>query len=236
MRLSHPDRWEELSSPQFTALARMLTDDPSIDEITLLSTMLNVPKRVVRRFNMYQKYKLGELLDFLANHAPVNRFVVKKISRLSAPADNLDDVTFAEFIHMDTFYMDYLESKSMEDRAKLVGCIYVRYKEGKRPLFDGNINTNDVALISPADQEGAVLNYGLVRTWLSKAYPEVFPDAEAIGSNTNKRGGGWLSVYDALVGDDIINADSYANRPCMEVLRYMNRKIKENRKQRRARE
>ncbi|MGV8828253.1 MAG: hypothetical protein ACWA6U_08015 [Breznakibacter sp.] len=230
LNATHPDQWEELTAEQLVALVQLMNG--TVDEESLMSLMLGLPKRVVRRLDPFQRYKLGELLDFLSSRAPINRFILKFANGLEAPADGLDDVGFGEFIHIDTFYMDYLESQKPEHRLKLVSCLYVMHKDGKRPDFTGRIDTLRSRHISDIEQEAIVLNYGLIRTWLSKAYPEVFPEPKEGSENKRAKLNGWLEVFDSLVGDDIVNAERYALKPCMEILRYMNRKIKENRKKR----
>jgi len=74
----------------------------------------------------------------------------------------------------------------------------------------------------------AILNYQMVRHWLTVAYPLVFPvKNKPDGPATVQRSASMIDMFDAIVGDDIVNSDRYAMLPLNTVLRQMNRKIKE---------
>jgi len=229
---SHPDKWEELTARQMIAITRLKRNDISEDE--LLCIMMNLPMRVVKKLDTFQRYKIGEILAFLEQQVPYNKFILKSVAGLNAPDDYLLDVTFAEFIHFDTFFMDYADSRSDSDLKKLVACLYVLPdKNGKRPLFDGTVNTDKIKCFTSVEIEAIAINYGFIREWLSNAYPEVFPKAKQRSDDETqpkRKGNGWVDVFDSLVGDDLINSEKYANMPVTEVLRFMNRKVKENRK------
>lgn len=225
----HPENWEELLPSQFIALVRVMSAE--ISENDILMEMLDLPYSIVKKLDAYQRYTLGQLLDFIQNKVPFNRFVIPEIQGLKAPEDGLNDVSFGEFMHIDTFYANYRESEN--DLLNLVSCIYVRHtKKGERPDFNGKIDTHKIQNIHPLKLEAIALNYGLIRTWLEEAYKEVFHTTSATGlDKTNKKqNNGWINVYDSMVGDDLIHAENYFNMPCTEVLRYMNNKVKENRK------
>ncbi len=226
---THPDNWEELKPSQFIALVRVINGE--ISENDLLVEMLEQPHDVIKKLDAYQRYRLGQLLDFMQSKAPFNRFIIQETNGLKAPKPGLDDVTFGEFIHMDTFYVDYQESNAKSDLLNLVSCIYVHYKGDERPTFSGRVDLYQAKKLHRLKQEAIALNYGLIRTWLEQAYPEVFPaQKESASTGNSQKGNGWVDVYDSIVGDDLINAEKYFNMPCSEVLRYMNRKIIENRK------
>ncbi len=231
----HPDNWEELRPSQFIALIRVMNGQISEDD--LLVEMLDLPHNVVKKLDAYQRFRLGQLLQFMQSKAPFSRFVLKNIDGLKAPQDGLVDISFGEFIHMDTFYADYQESNTAEKLVSLVACLYVEYAKGEteRPKFNGRIDVCSASAIPDIIQEAIALNYGLIRIWLEEAYPEVFPkQKKAANAGDGKNGNGWVDVYDTLVGDDLINAEKYFMMPCTEVLRYMNRKIIENRKKKKV--
>lgn len=229
---THPENWEELTPSQFIALVRVMNAD--ISENDILMEMLNLPHNVIKKLDTYQRYTLGQLLDFIQNKAPFNRFVMPEIQGLKAPEDGLSDVSFGEFMFIDTFYANYQEYGSENDLLNLGACIYVQHtKKGERPDFNGKIDTHRIKQIHPLKLEAIALNYGLIRTWLEEAYTEVFPTASSATGSTSsgkRQSNGWIDVYDSIVGDDLINREEYLNLPCMEVLRYMNKKVKENRK------
>ncbi len=227
IKFTHPSAWDELTPPQLVAVSRLA--DNLIIEDDLLVEMLDIPRNIVRRISSEHRYEIGRLLDFIGDEkATLQRFIIKSIGKLKAPADRLTDITFAEFIHFDTFFIDYNETFSTADMHKFAACLYALHENGKRKEFTGNIDTSGVEHVPLHILRAIEINYSLVRRWLALAYPEIFP-ANSSG-NKKSNTGGWLSVFDSLVGDDIVNEDKYAKMPLHEALRYMNRKIKENRK------
>jgi hypothetical protein len=232
---THAENWGELTSSQFIALVRAINNKISEDD--LLVEMLNIPHSVIKRLDMMQRYYLGKLLTFIQNRAPFKHFVIKDVEHLYAPADGLSDVTFGEFIFIDTFYTDYQQSNSDEDLLKLIACLYVKHnKQGERVKFTGKVNTSLAKNIHPLKRKAIAMNYDLIRSWLEKNYPEVFPTSSSPVTDKGKtkaESNGWIDVFDCIVGDDLINSDKYFDKPCAEILRYMDKKIKTNRKKKR---
>lgn len=235
---THPEKWEELTPVQMMAVGRLLTN--SINEEECMAVMLNVAVNVVKRFDTWQRYNLGCLLEFLKDNTPHNRFLIPSLGRFHAPADDLSDLPFEDFMFADTFFADYAETGN---KTKLHLCVAALYREkdsnGKRLYWDEDIAEQwalELSRHSNATMEAIAANYGLVRAWLQKAYPNVFPaPVESDDKKPRKKptGNGWLDVFDQLVGDDIANDTKYLHMRAMNVLRYMERKIKENRKRKR---
>lgn len=229
-RLSHPSKWEEVTPKQMKAIAKLLTGE--IKEDKLLSIFLSCPRRIVRKLDDYAKYKLSDLMTFIAVKQPIDQFIISKFRGRKAPEKRLKDLSFSEFMFIDTLFSDYSESENDTFLLrKFVGCLFRRHKRGIRPEFDGNIDFEWTKRMKPWEMHAAVLNYGLVRAWLEKSYPAVF--AEKKGSKS--KGNGWVDVFDSIVGDDIVHSDEYASKPAMEVLRFLNKKIIESRKLRHKR-
>ena len=222
-----PEKWAELKPNQLNALVRALNE--SITEDDLLVELLDLSPYIVKKLDVWQRYWLSRDIHLLSSNAPYGEFIIPVVMNLVPPKKGLSDVSFAEFMYIDTFYMDYLESNTCTDLVNLCSCLYVRPEKLERPTFTGKIDTYKIRNTSPVILESIALNYGLIRTWLQKAYPEVFPEPKKSAEPTNKKkDSGWLGVFDSLVGDDLTNADKYANMPCTEVLRFMNRKVKES--------
>ena len=102
---------------------------------------------------------------------------------------------------------------------------------------------------NPATLEAIAINYGLVREWLSDAYPLIFIKNEEKNQNPessikypesspdsyrgqNPAHNSWIKIFESLIGDDIVNHDKYAALPIHNVLRFMSEKIKQNMKRR----
>jgi len=108
----------------------------------------------------------------------------------------------------------------VEFLSKFIACWY-------RPgLFkESEINTRaEIIARQPlVTQEAIYINYFLIREWYTTEYPEVFRPAE---DQTKKEKSTWLDIYDAIVGDDIVKEQEYAELPISTVLRYLDKRIK----------
>lgn len=93
-----------------------------------------------------------------------------------------------------------------------------------------NEHLKDVAPLPQAVKEAVSVNYVLIRSWLSKAYPHLFPEGEDEDvSNTPKspKPVDWLKVFDAFIGDNIADIEKYKAMQATDAFRIMNRRIRE---------
>lgn len=241
--LEHPSKWDELTAKQLIAVACLFHG--TINEHRLIQIMLNIPKRVIKKLDDYQVYKLIELMEFLKNkRPPYQEFILKELKvgrlKLIAPDKQLKGVTFGEFIFADTYYMNYAVSSNEEDLNKFIACFYRSTAKGVKVPFKENELEQRASLISKLplhEREAVAMNYGMIREWLERSYIYVFPkvDEENKKPGTKKKtsNGSWVDVFDNLVGDDIVNEQGYAELPASTVLRKMNKAIKENLKKKR---
>lgn len=231
-RLSHPNHWNEVTPKQMEALGKMMTRQ--ISEEKLLMVFLSAPSRVIKKLDEYCRFKLSNLLDFVGTREPVDHFIIQKIRGRKAPEPKLANMTFGEFMYVDTFFLDYSASDSDQSLIrKLAAYLYRKHVNHERPEFNGKAEESWTRKLKEWELQVIVFNYGLVRVWLEKSFPAVFAQKSS-GSGTGKSGGnGWIDVFDSIVGDDIIHSDDYAQKPVIEVLRFLNNRIKESRKNRR---
>lgn len=220
-----PEAWSELDARQFTALYRRP------DDVSLLSLMLNIPKRIVKRLSLLQVYELAGLFDFIQRDTKVSSFLLDKLKCpcagvLYCPKPKLADVSFLQFIYVDSFYMQYAETLRTEILFDLVAHLYTPesgYDKRTADRNSGRMKRMDVATL-----EAVALNYGLVRKWIADRYPVVFPAGNA--EKKQRDTGSWSEVFDNLVGDDLKDRDKYADVPVNSVFKFMTKKIKEAKK------
>lgn len=219
-----PEAWSELDARQFTALYR------KPDDVSLLSLMLRVPKRIVKRLSLLQVYELAGLFDFIQRDTKVSSFLLDRVKCpgvgvLYCPKPKLAEVSFLQFIYVDSFYMQYAETLRPEVLYDLVAHLYS--PEGGYDKRVADRNAGRMKGVDVATLEAVALNYGLVRKWVAERYPLVFP----AGSGEKRRDmGSWGDVFDNLVGDDLKDRDKYAEVPVNSVFKFMTKKIKEAKK------
>lgn len=229
--LSHPSRWADVTSAQYLAYCRLLGGD--IKEERVMSAFLGIGRSVVRRLDPFYRYTIGKCLEFANTDEPIARFIVPELLGRKAPEQGLRDVSFAEFIYIDTYYMDYI-SATAATLNKLVATVY-RKASGNRLHFSEDVDDSWVDKLSMAERFSVVKNYGMVRMWLEQSFPHVFAKHEANerGKKSSRKRGenGWIDVFDRIVGDDYANSDKYAERPAVEILRRLNSRIKDQKEQ-----
>ncbi len=214
----HPDTWQELTPAQFIAAACVFKE--SISDDHLIASMLGLKKRLVRKLSAYQKLAVIELLKFIETYEPYYKFIIPQIAGFSSPLPRLKDETFGCFIFAETYFEQYATTNNLEFLSKFIACWY-------RPGLFKESEINDRAEIIARQplvtQEAIYINYFLIREWYITEYPEVFRPAE---DQTKKEKSTWLDIYDAIVGDDIVKEQKYAELPISTVLRYLDKRIK----------
>ena len=238
-----PSRWWEMDESHFISIVRAVHGQISGDEY--FASMFGLPVRLVKYLDPWHRYVLESQLKWMASGESItSRFFVRRIAGLHAPEESLSGVSLQQFMTVDTFFVHYSETVSeenpegdLERLCKMVASLYLRpnetyfiEKKGDR-LVD--IDDNSKLLYRRADRAllyGVFMNWIMIRNWLSKAYPLLFPKAEEGKAPPDKghRKNGWLDTFDAFMGDDIAHLDTYRKMAATDAFRIMNKRIREN--------
>ncbi len=236
-----PSTWEETNPKQLIAIACLLKR--SISDVQFLSIMTGLSKKTINKLDDYQRFQLIELFDTFHSDKPYNEFIIENLdckgTLLVRPKAKLKGVTFGQFIFMDTHFIDYQKTADTNDLNRFIAAAYLPYGQ----IFVEHIIDANHEWVGKTDlltREAIVINYHLIRDWLSEVYPLVFQKkAEETKKEKKKEkkteskksdANSWIKVFDGLVGDDIINEDNYANLPLHNVLRHLTNQIKFNNK------
>lgn len=164
---------------------------------------------------------------------------------LEAPVPQLKGMSFQQFMTVDQFYQWYAYSGKPDYLFAMVAALYLPVSALDGPLdffsYDHGLMTETLA--QNGDRwilDGIAFNWVLIRAWLSSAYPHLFPAAagessDGSGAARNRAGqkprpASWLAIFDTLVGDDLTRLETYKTLPCMDVIRILNKRIKEQQK------
>lgn len=230
-----PTGWDECNLQQIVAITRVYYN--LIDDDGFMAKMLSMPKRVIKKLDDYLMLCLSELLIFIEDFTACDKFIVNKIGKYEAILPKLEGVSFAQFMFIDTYFSDYITSEKDEDLNKFTACVF--FKEGFNEK-DISKRVNYLKKKSKHEKMAAAINYRLIIEWLIEKYPEVFRRKEEIEGkkerdvSLNQQQSDWIKVFDAIVGDDIVNSDKYAKKNVHEVFRFLTRKIKENAKRKKV--
>jgi hypothetical protein len=229
-KVSVPDKWEDLSSSQFSACNKVYTS--SIKDLDFVKEYFGLSSRLISQLTDYEILKLTELADFaLKPEGLTNFFFIKRLGgKLISPKDRLKEVTLEHFVLFDTAFFDYVKSPTSENLKKFVGMVYL--KEGEKLTsidFDKRMKmiTKKVKI---SDCHAIFLNYIFIHRWLNQAYPFLFEEKEKPknqNAKTNLQAGpDWMAIIDSFVGDDMLNFDKYVNMPATNAFKAINNRIK----------
>lgn len=243
-----PSSLSEASTRQFLVL--LAFSQGRITEEQFFQMFFEVTEKVLAQLDPYQLYVIAEELRGLweitqCDHLIIGELTVKPLKEedrrsrgawhLQAPAAQLKGMSFQQFMTVDQYYQWYAYTGKPDYLAAMVAALYL--PEG------ADFFTHDHALMAETlmangdrwQMEGIAFNWVLIRVWLSSAYPHLFPAADPTAEQSPTRAGkprpgSWLNIFDTLVGDDLTRIETYRTLPCMDVIRILNRRIKEQKK------
>lgn len=234
-----PENYAEMTPAQFLATVRL--SQGWIDEQQFFKQFFRLKDNVLAKLDLFQLYQLVKQMDFLKTiHDSVSFFYCPSLpGKLFAPDSKLSGMSFQQFMMVDTFFSWYLAYEKEHFLNQFIAALYLKKDEsyfvepGKKTL-DMQRRVSEVRNI-PFDLKYSVLvNWVLIKKWLSSAYPSLFPAGEenvnAQGDKVKSKPVDWLSLFDTWVGDNVAYMDSYRSMPCMDAIRLLNRKIKESKK------
>ena len=250
-----PSNWWEMDERQFMAVVRSILGKVSEEEY--YADLFGIPQRLVGHLDQWHIYVLRKQVRWLDNgKAETSRFFIRQVCGLLAPEDALGGVTLQQFMTADTFFSQFVgtitEEKPMGSTtalARFVASLYMRRNEAyfvdrmplRRTIIDlpvrqervVDLEGNAAAIAEEGDPDvlwAVYLNWVMIRNWLARAYPLLFPEADSDekGDATQKRvKNAWLNIFDSFVGDDVAHLDNYRRMACTDAFRLMNRRIKE---------
>lgn len=214
-----PARWSELTQEQMARVPDLQSE--KLDDDKAIALFLGVHRAIARKLDSYHKFCILRNLKYLFSIEPLDKFLIKEISGLRAPDDRLRGVTFGAFIFADSYFDSYLHGKK-EDLDKFIASLYTGECGFSEKLIE--VNAGIIRKESRFLREAIGVNYALIREWLARVYPNCFEKPEPGSKKKNQKG--WVAVFDAVVGNDIVNQDRYALLPVNQVLRYLNERTK----------
>ena len=253
--LSLPERWDELTGRQFVMAVRLWLG--TVTQAQFLMGVFGFRESELRRMDDYQKWVLLHAVDWMQDlKRPHNAFFLRQLpgSDLTAPGPRLKGCTLQQYMTVDTFFSQYLiaaEKGGQFVQEKLDDFIAALYKKENEvfSMTEGaamNLRPEEIRLVVLEDhlrvvrgldecmKQAIVMNYVLIRSWLCRAFPHLFPETEQDDIPTNKpkvpKPTNWLQVFDAFVGDNIADMEKYQAMQATDAFRVMNRRIREAKK------
>lgn len=223
-----PENWNEVPSGTYPDLSSIYLKKPEemnvYDKTVRAFVLLTLEHyNVVHRLDTEELFDLLPLVDWVFNRLDLskNHIDVIQIDDIPfyGPADELENLRFAEFCVADTHYVNYAKFGNIEDLHRLAACLYRPAGEGseysdKSSLYRGDIREkfNDQLLnsrqllmsrLSKSTLDGIYLFYASAKHRITAMYPEFFPpsDPKKIDKTATDQAFSWFDIYDDLRGD-----------------------------------
>lgn len=235
-----PESWVELSERQFWAVVCRSFD--AIDDATFYSQYFGIAEDVVEEMDLYYFYVLNSLLSFTRERGKASSFIVHRLKLrdkkkneilVEAPQAKLSGMSFQQFMTIDTYYTWYLQTKNKQYLLQMCSCCYLQPEEDFFQL-DPDERVEYWNGCDEMKLNAVMLQWTLIKEWLSSAYSYLFPQGEAVANGKDGKvqvSNAWIEIFDTLVADDLTRVETYKRLECMEVIRIVNYKIRENKKQ-----
>ena len=228
-----PTTYEEMTPSQFLATVR-LTKEWITDREFFLQ-FFGLTDDLLTTLDTFLLYRLTETLGFLKQiKGACTGFYCQELNgKLLAPQEKLRGMTFQQFMTVDTFFSWFLVTEKEQYLDRFIASLYLKSDEAFTDL-DLDERLPAVKQIHMDLKYSIVVNWVLIKSWLSSAYPFLFPEGEATpnsqGDKVKSKPVDWLAIFDAWVGDNVPSIEAYRMLPCMDAIRMLNRKIKEAKK------
>lgn len=232
-----PEEYCEMTCSQFHALMSLSRKECS--EEKFIERFYGIKAKLWSNLDKFYILKLTDMLKELREGHKVNFFFDESIKvdgkTLLAPLPLLGNMSLQQFMTIDHFYSWYLYTKKVEYLVKFMASAFLPnvdffsldFEKSVR-IFTKNLNSKKWLY------EDCIINWMLVKNWLSSSYVYLFPatedpqHGEPKSMSKKNKPTSWTSFFDALVGDDVANLDSYKHLSVMDVFRLSNTRIKQS--------
>lgn len=231
--------WDELDAEGMKLAALLWSGGLAREK--LLASFYAIPASVVRALDSYLVYCLTEMTTWLRRlDDSVDNFKIEELPDTGyfAPAPRLGGCTLEQFMMADTHFQRYAISQDADHLTLFIAALY----HAKRQRDDDmGAKVKVVEGLDETVRQAVFLNFILLRRWLSRSYPYLFPpqqeadddDGEEKRAKPKKRpkpqATDWLAIFDAFMGDDVAFIERYKRMSALDAFRLMNRRIKQSR-------
>lgn len=237
-----PECWEEMSEQQFLAIIDMTYN--VVDDATFFARFFGINEQLVKELDLYYFYVLNSLLSFTRDTGKLSSFLIRsfilvnkqgRVMTVVAPDAKLAGMSLQQFMMIDTFYTWYQQTQQRKFLLQMCCCCYLQPEEDFFKLVL-NERLQYWTFCPETELKAVLVQWSLIKSWLAGAYVHLFPQGEVVEKGRNgkvKVTNTWTEIFDTLVADDLTRIESYKRLDCMDVIRNVNYRIQEGKKQQR---
>jgi len=250
--------WNELPLKVLREIIRILYSDKAkleTKKIECIGQLLGLPFTF---FNQWEKDAGPEFLMELNDLLPVSDFLFMEVGenqfapslgltdnplpiikangkKLYGPKSELENISFYEWSHADTYYLKYFETQDAYYLNKLIAVLYRPAKElnqyNKESMYEGDQRLpllryeetleNRIKDIDKLDQvtKWIILHFfASCRKLITDSFQNIFKQPEGDPGESNGNDYGWAGVILELAGDKFGDDDQTAAKPLYTIL------------------
>lgn len=231
-----PTKWAELDADGLLLAARLWSG--GIERGTLIARFFGLPDDVVTTLDSYLVYCLTQLTDWMQRlDDNVATFIIDTLpgTIYRSPGPRLGGCTLEQFMIADSNFQRYAVD---QDPDRLTAFIAALYHAPRRADDDLDLKTSAIEQLGEDVRQAVFLNFILIRRWLSRSYPYLFPPSTDNADDDDTPKGkkrkkpqttDWLAIFDAFMGDDVAFIERYKRMAALDAFRLMNRRIRQSR-------
>lgn len=220
----------DLTEKQYLTITRYLNGN--VKEYRFIALIYNIPRLlawVISRFSFW-RYQLIVALENLCDLSKsCDHFLIRTIPGTKLHCDNFrfKGFSFMQFMYIDTMYSKFLLMQNDNYLYSFIAALYLKEDESFNEIdIESRVDYLAKKKISRSLLEAILLNYMMMKKWLSMVYPYMF-SSDKDGYDAPKQQQKWLDIFDAFVGDNLPDTEYYKDMDCMDAFRIINRRIKE---------
>ena len=193
----------DLTTNQYLAFLNYIHGNISDRKLIAVIYDLNPMLAAIITRRKFWRYQLITLMEtFTDIQVPVNKIMIRQIPNINiiCQHDKLKGISFMQFMFIDTMFSQYIQSRSEDHLLPFIASLYMMQDEEFETLnMEDRIKVLSKTKIDPILYEGILLNYMMLKKWLSNAYPFMFSSSEATGTSEPKKQQRWLDIFDSFV-------------------------------------
>lgn len=211
--------WSELTGEQVRKIFAIDFMKPlHIVRLSLVAVIYELKLKRLLAINERELPKLDALFEFVLkeeklfkNPLPVLRM---RGLELYGPADNLENLTFGEWIFLDAYFTRYYQRKEPADLDMLIAVLWREskrpqemalpdYNNDRRVIFNKYLVERRLPIakhLPPADKKSILHFVSSARQLVVMRNPEVFMEPKAAGVAATGTGAAWIDVLLTIAG------------------------------------
>ena len=233
--LTSPDKWSEMTEAQFVATVRIFKQYPTKPEIiwALPLVLLSIPRNEFLQFNIAYRHQLLIQFQHFAEFKDLpHTWLIPKIRVKNrdwlAPNPKLSDLTFAEFMFLETMLERYQKKNDPFELDRFIAILYRRpIYFGKRPIFAAELvefYAEKLKNIDSGLKEAILLNYIGWKSNLKNIFRDAF---ENDGSGGHQKSN-WLEQAIRLAEHRQSEVEIIKKTNFYEIMSSLNLRIKDH--------